>query len=134
DHVLVRFASAEALAYLGSTAGGDDLAELAMAERTAALRAYCLTALTALNEAVSHVKLGQMMSAPDASLRYGAFRALREIDPSDVRLQGSLMNESYWLHQVAPGSPSMVHVATTRRAEVVLFGEEPFLKAPLKLM
>jgi hypothetical protein len=134
NHPLVRFAAAEALAYLGNPAGGEELAALAMAERTAPLRAYCLGALTALNEAVSHVKLAQMMSAPDASLRYGAFRALREIDPSDPRLQGVLMNESYWLHQLAPGSPSMVHVATTHRAEVVLFGDEPFLKSPLKIM
>jgi hypothetical protein len=134
DHPLVRFAAAEALAYLGSPSGGEELAALATAERTAPLRAYCLAALTALNEAVSHVKLAQMMSAPDASLRYGAFRSLREIDPSDPRLQGVLMNESYWLHQVAPGSPSMVHVSTTRRAEVVLFGDEAFLKAPLKIM
>src|SRR5206468_7594005 len=127
DHVLVRFASAEALAYLGSTAGGDDLAELAMAERTAALRAYCLTALTALNEAISHVKLAQMMSAPDAALRYGAFRALREIDPADPRLQGDFLNDSFWLHHVAHASSPMVHVSTARRAEAVLFGTEPFV-------
>jgi flagellar basal body P-ring protein FlgI len=133
-YILVRFASAEALAYLGNTAGGEELAELATAEQTAALRAYCLAALTALNEAVSNVKLEQMLSVPDASLRYGAFRALREMDPSNPRFEGELVNDAFWLHNVAHNSAPMVHVSTARRAEVVLFGEEPFLKTPVKIM
>jgi hypothetical protein len=49
-------------------------------------------------------------------------------------MQGELLNDSFWLHSVAPASAPMVHVSTARRAEVVLFGEEPFLKTPLKIM
>jgi hypothetical protein len=134
QHILVRFASAEALAYLGSAAGGDELAELALAEKTSMLRPYCLAALSALNEAVSHVKLGQMLSAPDAALRYGAFRELRAIDPNDMRVEGELLNDSFWMHRVAPNSSPMVHISTANRAEIVLFGAEPFVKTPLSIM
>src|SRR5262249_2936627 len=41
DHVLVRFCSAEALAYLGSPAAGEELARLAKNQPN--LRGYCLT-------------------------------------------------------------------------------------------
>jgi hypothetical protein len=35
---------------------------------------------------------------------------------------------------VAGNTPPLVHVSSVRRAEVVLFGEEPFLKAPFSFL
>jgi hypothetical protein len=120
-HTLVRFAAAEALAYLGNPAGGDELARLI--ESQPHLRAYCLTALTSLDESISHVKLGELLASADTEVRYGAFRALRALDEHDPAVQGELLNDSFCVHRVARQSPPLVHICTSRRAEVVLFGD-----------
>src|SRR5262249_38997238 len=73
EHVLVRFCAAEALAYAGSPSCGEELARLV--EEQPALRAFCLTALASLDEAVCHVKLRELLQAPSPETRYGAFRA-----------------------------------------------------------
>jgi hypothetical protein len=127
-HPVVRFAAAEALAYLGSPASGEELA--LSVEKQPLVRAYGLTALASLDEAISHVKLRDLMAAPAPEIRYGAFRALRTLDEHDPAVQGELLNSSFWLHRVMPDAPPLVHLSTTRRAEVVLFGEDPTLVAP----
>lgn len=127
-HVLVRFTSAEALAYLGSPSCGDELAKLVKDQP--ALRAYCLTALASLDEAICHVKLRELLSSESAETRYGAFRALRALDQRDPGTHGELLNDSFWLHRVAPASGSLVHFSTSRRAEVVLFGEDALFDPP----
>src|SRR5262249_40064306 len=63
---LVRFSAAEALAYLGSTSGGEELARLAA--QYDALRVYCLTALASLDESVSHVKLTELLASTEPEL------------------------------------------------------------------
>ncbi|GIW82533.1 MAG: hypothetical protein KatS3mg105_4340 [Gemmatales bacterium] len=128
EHPLVRFCSAEALAYLGSPASGKELARFV--EEQPALRAFSLTALASLNEAVSHVKLHELLSSKSAETRYGAFRALRAIDETHPVLAGQELAGSFWLHRAAPESPPLVHVSLTRRAEIVLFGEDVYLKPP----
>jgi hypothetical protein len=128
SHALVRFTSAEALAYLDCPAAGEELA--ALVERQPLLRAYCLTALASLDEAVSHVKLRELMAAPAPETRYGAFRALHTLDERDAAVQGELLNNSFWIHQVATDSAPLVHLSSSRRAEVVLFGEQPGLAPP----
>ncbi len=132
DHVLVRFCAAEALAYLGSPASGEELRRLV--EEQPALRAYCLTALASLNEAVSYVQLRDLLYAASPETRYGAFRALRALDEREPAVAGELLNESFWLHRVAPQSAPLVHLTSTKRAEVVLFGEEPTLLAPFSFL
>ncbi|HZY86272.1 MAG TPA: flagellar basal body P-ring protein FlgI [Gemmataceae bacterium] len=128
-HPLVRFCAAEALAYLGSPSCGDELAR-AVAEQPV-LRAYGLTALASLDEAVCHVKLRELLStSDDDETRYGAFRALRALNERAQEVRGELLNDSFWLHRVAPHAPPLVHVSSTRRAEVVLFGKEQVLKPP----
>ena len=54
DQAKVRFAAAEALAYLDCPACGEELARLVEQPE---FRAYCLTALASLDEAISRVKL-----------------------------------------------------------------------------
>jgi hypothetical protein len=134
EHPLVRFCAAESLTYLGSTAGVEELAGLAA--RHQPVRAWALMALASLDEAVTREKLGELLAAGDPELRYGAFRALRllnEAEP-DHRVQGDLVNESFWLHRVAPKSPPLVHFAAGQRAEVVLFGEGHYLAPPIKVL
>jgi hypothetical protein len=122
DHPLVRFSAAEALAYLGSTAGCEELARLA--EAHAELRSYCLMALASLEEGICRGKLEDMMACPDAELRCGAFQALRLIDETDKRLHAERPNNAFWLHQVASQSRPMAYFAVRERPEIVLFGSD----------
>jgi hypothetical protein len=131
-HPLVRFCSAEALAYLDCASCGEELART-VAEHPV-LRAFGLTALASMDEAVSHIKLRELLACPDAEARYGAFRALRALDENDPAIQGELLNKSFWLHRVAPGSPPLVHLCSSRRAEIVLFGQDAMLAPPFELL
>ena len=132
EHPLVRFCSAEALAYLGNPRSGEALGQAA---KSPLLRSYALAALASLDEAVCHLELRKLIIEDgDADLRYGAFRALRALDENDDAVQGERLNESFWLHRVAPEGRPFVHISTTKRAEVVLFGETPRLKGPFSLL
>jgi hypothetical protein len=132
-HPLVRFCSAEALAYLGSPSCGEELAR-AVAEQPV-LRAYALTAMASLDEAVCHVKLRELLAtSADDETRYGAFRALRALNEREADVRGELLNDSFWLHRVAPNAPPLVHVSSTRQAEVVLFGREQVLRPPFSFL
>ena len=129
----MRFCAAESLAYLDCPTGGEELG--AAVAKQPMLRAFALTALASLDESVSRTQLaGLLTHAADAETRYGAFRALRALNEDDPLVQGEFLNESFWLHRVAPDAPPLVHVSTTRRAEIVLFGEEPTLKPPFSFL
>lgn len=132
EHPLVRFASAESLAYLGNAACGEELAKLAVEQP--ALRAFSLTALASLDEAISHVELRRLLGEASAETRYGAFHALHSLDDRDDAVAGEQVNDSFWLHRTVHEGPSMVHLATTARAEIVLFGEEPVLIPPFPIL
>ncbi|WP_162660186.1 flagellar basal body P-ring protein FlgI [Tuwongella immobilis] len=125
---LVRFAAAEALTYLGRTSGVDELGAIAMTEPT--LQAYCLTALSSLDEAKCHAKLQELLTCEVSEVRYGAFRALQTLDSNNEMARGEKLNETYFLHELAPDSKGMVHVLTSHRPEVVVFGRTPKLVAP----
>lgn len=127
DSPLVRFAAAEALAYLGRTSGVEELGALAVTEPT--LQAYCLTALASMDEARCHAKLTELLGASAPEARYGAFRALRMIDERSDLARGERLAESFHVHRVAPETPGMAHLLTSRRPELVLFGT-PKLVAP----
>ncbi|HZW31028.1 MAG TPA: flagellar basal body P-ring protein FlgI, partial [Isosphaeraceae bacterium] len=77
----VRFFSAEALAYLNDISGVDVLGETAI--RQPEFRVYALAALASMDQAASHMKLRKLMDETDIELRYGAFNALRTLDPRD---------------------------------------------------
>lgn len=132
DCPLVRFSAAEALAYLGSTAGVGEL--VVLAKEQPALRLYCLTALSALDEGVARVKLGELLAADDSELRHGAFQALRKRQEQDPALRSEWLNRTFWLYGVATDSEPIIHVATRSRPEVVLFGEGHALEPPFALL
>jgi hypothetical protein len=132
EHPLVRFCSAEALAYLGNTAGCQELAKLA--REHVPLQALCLKALAALNAPASRDLLTDLLNSDNPKLRCGAFRALRWCsDDKDLerRVGGLLLNKRYWLHRVAPQSAPLVNFAVGQRAEIVLFGQQPRLAPPV---
>ena len=80
----VRFFAAEALAYLDDPVGAETLAETAI--HMPKFRAYALAALASMDQNAAHMKLRNLMSEPDNELRYGAFNALRTLDPHDPSL------------------------------------------------
>jgi hypothetical protein len=132
-HPLVRFSSAEALAYLGSPSCGEELAR-AVAEQPL-FRAFGLAALASLDEAVCQVKLRELLlSATDDETRVGAFRALHTLNERNPAIHGEQLNESFWLHKAAPGTKPLIHISSTHRAEIILFGEESALKAPFSIL
>jgi flagellar basal body P-ring protein FlgI len=132
DRPLVRFCSAEALAYLGDPSCGEELA--CSIKEQPVLRAFSLTAMASLDEAVSHVELARLLAEPSRETRYGAFRALRALDENAEVIRGERLNGSFWLHHVCPNSPPMVHISTRNRAEIVLFGEDPYLIPPFPIL
>jgi hypothetical protein len=86
ESALVRFSSASALAYLGSSSGIEELARLA--EHYESLRGQCLTALAGFDEAMAATRLGEMMASPKPQLRYGAFRALLALNEVNPEVRG----------------------------------------------
>jgi hypothetical protein len=132
EHPLVRFCAAEALAYLGSPSCGEELSHLV--EQQPLLRAFSLTAIASLDQPVSHIELRRLLGSPSAETRYGAFRALRALDDQDELVQGVYLNDSFWLHRVAPKSAPLVHLSTSKRAEIVLFGEDAYLIPPFPIL
>ena len=122
---LVRFASAEALAYLGEPICANELGKLAADHPS--LAAHCLTALASLDEAASVFALQDLLGVESPEIRYGAFRALREVDPRGEASRGHKVNKTFWLHVAASDSKPLIHLLTHDRAEFVVFGKTPQL-------
>jgi len=131
-HPLVRFSSAEALAYLGSPAGCEELGRAA--SKYPILRAYALSALASLNEAASVLQLQRMISSDlDDEARTGAFRALWLLNEREPMVRGQQLG-SFWVHSIAPNNRPLIFISTQKRAEVVMFGKTPALKPPFSLL
>ena len=107
----VRFAAAEALAYLGHTDGAAVLAKTV--EEHPALRAYALKALAVTDDASCTDHLTELLGSADPVVRYGAFIALRLADENHPAIRGVLLNDSFHVHRVAPGSPCTFTIRLT---------------------
>jgi flagellar basal body P-ring protein FlgI len=154
----VRFFAAEALAYLDDPAGVDVLADAVV--RQPDFRPWALAALAATDQAAAHMALRRLMDVADVQVRYGAFDALRTLDEGDpflgrVRVlddpavaddehdEGSMAlalarrrnrpEDPFALYLIDCDGPAMVHVANTRRCEIVLFGRDQKVLTPLVL-
>ncbi|MCE9534556.1 MAG: flagellar basal body P-ring protein FlgI [Planctomycetes bacterium] len=128
---LVRFASAESLAYLGEPIAAAELGKLTEAHPS--LQAFCLTALSSLDESASSFALQDLLGSENPEIRYGAFRALRELDPRSEVSQGFRMNKNFFMHVASKDSRPLIHLLSGTRAEVVLFGKTPALLPPFSL-
>lgn len=157
----VRFFAAEALAYLGDSSGMDVLADIVI--RRPDFRAYALAAMSASEANAAHLKLRKLMDEADIEVRYGAFDALRKLDDRDPflgqvrvleepphddeddadamalaiagapRRGPSRREEPFSLYIVDCEGPPLVHVARTRRCEIVIFGRDQKLLPPIVL-
>ncbi len=132
EHPLVRFTSAEALAYLGNAGGVKELGR--EADMHPQLRAYCLTAMASLDESICRYQLNALLASKNAESRYGAFRALQLLKDSNPQIKGELLNNSFWIHRVASESTPLVHFSVQRRAEVVLFGRDAYFVPPFRFL
>lgn len=156
----VRFFAAEALAYLDQSSGVDALGKTAVEMKE--YRAYALAALAAMEDPSARAKLRHLMDEPDIEVRYGAFNALRTLDPTDAMLgQVRILDEPrrdeyedddsrdgmaaliesrrarpddpFSLYVVESEGPQVVHISRSRRSEIVLFGRGQNLLPPLVL-
>lgn len=127
----VRFYSAEALAYLDDKAAAPVLADIAHEE--SAFRAYALTALSAMKDVGAYEQLTKLLGVTSAETRYGAFRALSTWDAQDPLVRGEGMGGRFSYHVLDVSGPPMIHVTSSYRPEVVLFGRQHQLATPIKL-
>ena len=127
----VRFQAAVALAYLNDERGATALAEAA--RYTPNLRWSALTALAVMDDISAYDHLIEMLHDSSAETRYGAFRALQQMNPNDpvVRDQGT--GDSFHYHTVATTGEPLVHVTLRGRPEIVIFSHPLPLKTPVVL-
>lgn len=127
----VRFQAAQALAYLGDGSGISILQEAARDQP--AFRVYSYVAMSVIDDADSVIALRELMNSDSMETRYGAFRALKELDPNDPWLRPLEFKGRFNLHVIdATGTP-MVHVTRRRSPEVVVFGADQPLELPTVL-
>ena len=116
----VRFAAAEALAYLGESLAAEQLAEAAASMRSA--RPAALAALSVIDDANGLDALQRLLTSTSAETRYGAFRALWRMDPSAPLIRGERLGDACSLHVLDVEGPPLIHATRSLRPEIVLFG------------
>jgi hypothetical protein len=78
-------------------------------------------------------QLVQLLDEASAETRYGAYRALRSMNGLDPLVRGENLGDAFSYHLLDTKGPAMVHVARSRRAEIVIFGAEERLQTPVIL-
>lgn len=124
----VQFHAAQALAYLGDASGVDVLRNAV--ETQPALRVYALAAMSVVDDPEAILTLRELMSADQLETRYGALRALQELDPNDPSLHCVEFEHQFKLYLIESTGEPMSHVTRRRTAEVVLFGATQQLRLP----
>ncbi len=127
----VRFYAAESLAYLDESGVAEYLAKAAASEP--AFRVFALAALSAMEDYDSQDQLRALLDSPSVETRYGAFRALTARRSPDPLVRGLDMKDKFKLHVLPTSGAPMVHVARSKRPEIVLFGTDQMLQLPLSL-
>jgi flagellar basal body P-ring protein FlgI len=116
----VCFYAAESLAYLDRREAAEPLGQIARDQP--AFRVFALTALSAMQEYAAYDQLRELLAAPSAETRYGAFRALWACNEKDPLIKGEDLGKQFHYHVLdVPGSP-MIHVTRSRIPEIVVFG------------
>jgi len=124
-----RFYAAEALAYLDREEAAKPLGEAA--RREPAFRVFALNALTVLDDFAAREQLRDLLEVSSAETRYGAFRALRTINPHNALVMGELLGGQFNYHVLGTAGPALIHVTRSRRPEIVLFGQDQRFTKPL---
>ena len=127
----VRFYASEALAYLDQADAAQHLAD---AVSEPAFRSRALNALAAMSSVEAHDELTELLHVASSETRYGAFRALQNMNPRDPLLGHEALGGEIYLHQVASKGEPLVHFTRSRRPEVVLFGADQPIETPLLVL
>ena len=127
----VRFYSAQSLAYLDRREAAETLGEAAR-ERPA-FRVFALTALSVMDDYTAYEQLRELLSVTSAETRYGAFRALWAMNPADALVVGEPLGGQFSYHVLDTDGPPMIHATRSRRAELVLFGQDQRFLTPLAI-
>jgi len=131
DDPEVRFYSSEALAYLDVTDAVESLARTAREEP--AFRVHALAALSAMDDGAAYDALRELLEVKSAETRYGAFRALWAMSPGDPLVHGQDLAGQFTFHTLDVPGPAMIHVTSSHRPEIVMFGSDHQFKLPLVL-
>jgi len=118
----IRFHAAQALAYQNQ-ADGAEVLKLAARDEPA-FRALALTALATLDSSSADTALSDLLQVESAETRYGAFFALRAKPSQSPAIAGDWVGDRFYLHQIESDTDPMLHFAKTKRAEIVVFGDE----------
>ena len=133
EHPLVRFTSAEALAYLGSTTCGEELVE-------AGPRA---TSLAGILFDAPWLRWTNRSATSNCEICCRSRRRKRAMAPSTPCIRSTNTTRPFAANSSTdrsgctgrrPESSPMVHLATITRAEVVIFGEEPVMNPPFPIL
>jgi flagellar basal body P-ring protein FlgI len=125
----VRFYAAEALAFLDRREAAEPLGQIARDQP--AFRVFALAALSAMQEYVAYEQLRDLLAAPSAETRYGAFRALWAMNQQDPLVKGESLGGQFNYHVLDVAGPPMIHVTRSRVSEIVIFGRGHQLRTPL---
>jgi hypothetical protein len=132
EHPFVRFAAAEALAYLGNTSGVETLAKLA--QEHPMLVYHATLALAGLGEAICKERLADLMGSDQPALRCAAFHCLTLIDETDPRLGQIPFTDQFRLYRHAQAPNATVYYATGKRPQVIIFGKNITLASETSMM
>lgn len=127
--VEVRFFAGEALAYLDEKSAAAPLGEIARDQP--AFRAFAMAALGAMDDFDAYEALRGLLPSPSAETRYGAFRALWSMNENDVMVRDEKISSEFHYKVLEVEGPPMVHFTRNTRPEVVVFGRDVRLQAPI---
>ncbi len=117
----VRFYAAESLAYLDEPDAAPVLSRLAA--ENIAFRWHAMTALAGMDHVNALDAITELLNAESAQTRVGAFRALWTRSPNSPLVKGRNYGD-FSFHQVESSAYPMVHIAMSKRPEVVAFGAD----------
>lgn len=127
----VRFAAAEALAYLDESVAAEHLADAAANLRSA--RPAALAALRVIDDANGIDALQSLLSSSSAETRYGAFRTLWLMDSPIPLVRGEQLGSACGFHVLNVDGPTLIHATRSHHPEIVLFGTEHSLNDGMRV-
>jgi hypothetical protein len=115
----IRFYSAYSLSYLDRKEAVPVLLELARYEP--AFRPLCLIGLGVNEDSLAREALEELLQESEPELRYGAYLAIRQRNPTDMAVVGEKIGQICQFVQIPSGVPQVV-VSLEKKKEVLLFG------------
>ena len=117
----VRFYSAESLAYLDEPDAAPALSQLA--SKHIAFRWHAMTALAGMDHVNALDAITELLNAESAETRVGAFRALWTRNPNSPLVNGRKFSDFHF-HQVETSAYPLIHIAMSKRPEMIAFGND----------